>query len=109
MKPRWHLAPAEHLYGSRVNVQVLRKFTEHHNNRSKGFIMNTPLWRFAGVLKGITERERQKAGSLRTHTPRTRIFFFKTKTVRFGKNTYYKYFHHMLQSKLQNLQKKKKP
>jgi len=34
MKPRWRLAPAEHVVGSHVDVQELRKFTERQHGRT---------------------------------------------------------------------------
>jgi len=34
MKPRWRLAPAEHVVGSHVNVQELQKFTERQHDRT---------------------------------------------------------------------------
>jgi hypothetical protein len=34
MKPRWRLAPAEHVVGSHVDVQELQKFTECQHDRT---------------------------------------------------------------------------
>jgi hypothetical protein len=34
MKPRWRLAPAEHVVGSHVDVQELQKFTERQYGRT---------------------------------------------------------------------------